>query len=295
MAQANPTHLRSERILYPAGNENREGELTSQGAGRANRDDGHVEPIIQSESSASRHHSGSSPGNAPVLNIDELSIQPLVTSADKGRRDLDISPKSGQSNDPPSTIRHTRDHVLLSEAKATEAGPSHNNTDCRGTSSTGRIFDVFAEFEKEFGKSPTTRDTQKLRPSFAAERHREPAAGGTAVAEGKGDKAGQSRDSLLTQNYRPKKRRRRSLTFDSGCGVKRSYSSRPAASSVGRGPPLVNDDNQYAVECLRERRNRGRKIKYLVKWQGYGEADNGWVKKADIHPGLIEDFASAAV
>ena len=71
-----------------------------------------------------------------------------------------------------------------------EAGPSHNNTDCRGPSSTGRIFDVFAEYEEEFGKSPTTRDTQKPHPRFAAERHRGPTAGGTAVTEGKGDKAG---------------------------------------------------------------------------------------------------------
>jgi hypothetical protein len=83
------------------------------------------------------------------------------------------------------------------------------------------------------------------------------------VTEGKGDKAGQSRDSLLTQNHRPKKRRRRSPTFDSGRGAKRSRSSRPAAPSVGRGPPPMNDDNQYVVECLRERRNRGRMIEYL--------------------------------
>jgi hypothetical protein len=27
----------------------------------------------------------------------------------------------------------------------------------------------------------------------------------------------------------------------------------------------MNDDNQYVVECLRERRNRGRMIEYLVK------------------------------
>lgn len=91
--------------------------------------------------------------NAPVLNIDEPSTQALVTSVDKGRKDLDISPKSGQPNDPPPTTRHTRDHVLLSETEATEAGPSHNNTDCRGPSSAGRIFDVFAEYEKGFGKS----------------------------------------------------------------------------------------------------------------------------------------------
>jgi hypothetical protein len=103
--------------------------------------------------------------------------------------------------------------------------------------STGGIFDVFAEYEEEFGKSPTTRDTQKPHPRFAAERHREPTAGGTAVTEGKGDKAGQSRDSLLTQNHQPKKRRRRPPTFDSGRGAKRSRSSRPAAPSVDRGPP----------------------------------------------------------
>ena len=57
----------------------------------------------------------------------------------------------------------------------------------------------------------------------------------------------------------------------------------------------MNDDNQYIVECLRERRNRRRMVEYLVKWQGYGEADNSWVKETDIHPGLIEDFGSAAV
>jgi hypothetical protein len=52
----------------------------------------------------------------------------------------------------------------------------------------------------------------------------------------------------------------------------------------------VNDDNQYTVECLLRRRKRRRVIEYLVKWQGYGEEDNSWVRAADIHPGLIEDF-----
>jgi hypothetical protein len=52
----------------------------------------------------------------------------------------------------------------------------------------------------------------------------------------------------------------------------------------------MNDDNQYAVERLLERRNRGRVTEYLVKWEGYGEEDHSWVKEADIHPDLIKDF-----
>jgi hypothetical protein len=224
MAEANPCHIRSERVLYPIGDKTGEGELTRQGARRANRDNGHVEPIIPPESSAYRHHSGSSSENAPISNMDELSTQPLVIRHLKPTKDEQIS--TSLSNPAKLTTlllitRHTRNHVLRSEAEATEAGPSHNNTDCRDPSSANRIFDIFAGYEKEFGKSLTTRDTQKPRPRFAAERHLEPVAGGTTVTGGKRDKAWQSQDSLLTQNHRPKKRRMRFPTFDSDRGAKR--------------------------------------------------------------------------
>ena len=209
-AEVNPTHLRSEHILYPLNNKNREGESTCQDA----------------------HHD-----------------QTLVISVDKERR---------------------------------------NNTDYRGPSSAGGIFDVL--FRQEPYHSKNSEATPKIR---CLECDREPTAGGTALTEEKGE-AEQNRDSSLTRNHRPKKRKQ-SPTFDNGPGDKRSRSSRPAALSVSRGPPPVNDNNQYAVECLRERRNRGHVIEYLVKWEGYGEADNSWVKEADIHPSLIEDFASTVV
>jgi hypothetical protein len=145
----------------------------------------------------------------------------------------------------PESPRHIRDH-LLSEANADRTAPS----------STGKVYDVFTLYENEFGKIQTIRDAQKPRPSFTSERRHGVAAGGSTMTKG------------------PGKQRKLSSLPDSGRSAKRSHFSPCGAPTVGHGPPPVNDDNQYAVECLLERRNRGCVTEYLVKWEGYGEEDH---------------------
>jgi hypothetical protein len=175
----------------------------------------------------------------------------------------------------------------------TETRLSHTSVDRVAPSSAGNVYDVFTRCEHQFGRIQTIRDAQNPRPSFTPERQRGVAAGGSAVARGQGDKAGQNRDPLLTQKYRPGKRRKLSSLPDSGRGAKRSrFWCR--APTIGHGPPPVSDDNQYAVERLLERRNRGCVAEYLVKWERYGEKDHSLVKEADIYPDLIKDFGLTA-
>src|ERR1700744_5343248 len=53
--------------------------------------------------------------------------------------------------------------------------------------------------------------------------------------------------------------------------------SRPA-------PDMVDDQEEYIVERIIDsrRHGRGRKLQYLVKWEGYPDSDNQWVSKDDI-------------
>jgi hypothetical protein len=143
-----------------------------------------------------------------------------------------------------ASCRSPHIHVTLVTTSADHTAPS----------SAGNIYDAFTHYENEFGRIQTIRDAQKPRLSFTPERRRGVAAGGSAVTGGQGDKAGQNRDPLLTQKYRPGKRRKLSSLPDSGRGAKWPRIWR-GAPTVGHGPPPVNDDNQYAVERLLERRN----------------------------------------
>lgn len=47
--------------------------------------------------------------------------------------------------------------------------------DHRGLSSAGRVYDVFADYEENFGKICTTQDDQKPRLRMILNDHREPA------------------------------------------------------------------------------------------------------------------------
>src|SRR6202012_5879355 len=53
--------------------------------------------------------------------------------------------------------------------------------------------------------------------------------------------------------------------------------SRPA-------PELIDDQEEYVVEHIIDsrRHGRGRKLQYLVKWEGYPDSDNQWIGKGDI-------------
>jgi len=49
--------------------------------------------------------------------------------------------------------------------------------------------------------------------------------------------------------------------------------------NFSRPPPdLINDQEQYKVEAIRDHRRhgRGQKLQYLIKWKGYPESDNTW-------------------
>ena len=41
-------------------------------------------------------------------------------------------------------------------------------------------------------------------------------------------------------------------------------------------PEVLNDEEHYEVEAVLDSKRHGRGTKYLVKWEGYPEADNTW-------------------
>jgi hypothetical protein len=62
---------------------------------------------------------------------------------------------------------------------------------------------------------------------------------------------------------------------------------------LNQPPPVVPDDNQYIVESLiagPSFRGGGSVKWYKVRWQGYGRADDSWVRVHDIHPDLVAAY-----
>ena len=52
-------------------------------------------------------------------------------------------------------------------------------------------------------------------------------------------------------------------------------------------------ENEYIVERLLKKRTSGkrhRRVEYLVKWEGYPDAETSWVKKEDIHQDMVAQF-----
>ena len=59
------------------------------------------------------------------------------------------------------------------------------------------------------------------------------------------------------------------------------------AREPARPPPLVPEDNQYEVETILDHdRRRG----YLVRWAGYDQSEDSWVKEQDIHEDLVKEY-----
>jgi len=50
-------------------------------------------------------------------------------------------------------------------------------------------------------------------------------------------------------------------------------------------PDLINDEEQYEVEQIRNHRyfGRNRTLQYLIHWKGYPDSDDTWESAADIH------------
>jgi len=62
------------------------------------------------------------------------------------------------------------------------------------------------------------------------------------------------------------------------------------ARELARPPPLIPEDNQYEVEkILDHHKQRG----YLVRWAGYDQSSDSWVKERDIHRDLIKDYKAS--
>jgi hypothetical protein len=56
-------------------------------------------------------------------------------------------------------------------------------------------------------------------------------------------------------------------------------------------PPVVPEDEQYAVEALLDKRITARgAVEYLVRWQGYGPEDDLWRPSRDIEQSLITAY-----
>jgi len=60
-----------------------------------------------------------------------------------------------------------------------------------------------------------------------------------------------------------------------------------------RPPPDLINEEEYEVECvINSRQHRcGHQVQYLVKWRGYPDSDNQWIKWQDVNaPDLIVEY-----
>ena len=80
----------------------------------------------------------------------------------------------------------------------------------------------------------------------------------------------------------------------------RRYDAPTTFSDDGPVPPrpppvLVDDEEEYEVERILDKRTRRRKVQYLVKWLGYPDSDNTWEPIAHLRHAqdLIDDFESS--
>ena len=68
----------------------------------------------------------------------------------------------------------------------------------------------------------------------------------------------------------------------------------PQHQEVAPPGPVVEDDNQYTVHSLLDKRRvrygRRQVIQYLVRWEGYGPQDDTWVAETDIEDSLKRDY-----
>jgi hypothetical protein len=57
-----------------------------------------------------------------------------------------------------------------------------------------------------------------------------------------------------------------------------------------RPPPIVAEDNQWAVESILDHRKTGRKRQFLVHWEGYPDTDDCWVQENDIDREMVRAY-----
>jgi len=50
-------------------------------------------------------------------------------------------------------------------------------------------------------------------------------------------------------------------------------------------------ENEFQVEAVVDKRMKGKKVQYLLKWKGYSDADNTWENVSNLNcPELIKAF-----
>ena len=67
-------------------------------------------------------------------------------------------------------------------------------------------------------------------------------------------------------------------------------SKRYPAREPAKPPPVVPEDNQYEVENILDHDRRRR---YLVRWAGYDQSEDSWVKEQDIHKELVTEYKAS--
>ena len=74
-----------------------------------------------------------------------------------------------------------------------------------------------------------------------------------------------------------------------GSGLAREF-EQSENKKTRRGQKGEKEEEEYGVEkIIKEKKgNKGRE--YLVKWLGYGEEDNSWVKEGDIGAGVVREY-----
>ena len=62
------------------------------------------------------------------------------------------------------------------------------------------------------------------------------------------------------------------------------------AREPARPPPVIPEDNQYEVEKILDHdKRRG----YLVRWAGYDQSEDSWVKEQDMHRDLVKEYMAS--
>jgi len=76
----------------------------------------------------------------------------------------------------------------------------------------------------------------------------------------------------------------------------KAFPDRPAYQSPPP-PEVLNDEEYFPIDAIRNHRGSGQRLQYLVHWAGYGEDENTWLSlsrlKADMTPESLQSLLDA--